>query len=63
MTNGRLRLWKSSGSFINQGLDKQPQMSAGVRQSRDTKTPGFASLNPGLISPQPSGLHLHAGGV
>ena len=26
-------------------------------------TPGIASLNPGLMSPQPSGCRLAAGGV
>ena len=34
-----------------------------VRLSRVTVTPGIASLNPGLMSWQPFGLHLHAGGV
>jgi len=49
-------------SFPRQSCPNCPRTPFGVRQ-HGYGTPGFASLNPGLMAYQPSGLDSHAGGV
>jgi hypothetical protein len=44
-------------------LSKLSSHLSGVRRLGSVNTPGFPSLNPGLMFSQPSGLRFHAAGV